>query len=114
MKIKSIMYAIGYGKSLCALRRSEGARRVKQAIVMSEDRKRLRQAQKSLEFPFRYGSSAKKLESFICEEEADLILAMDKMRDKVYTSFHVPKTRQQSACHAFKVIYGKRSVNNVQ
>lgn len=35
MKLKSIMYTLGYGKSRKQLVRSEGARRVKQAEKMS-------------------------------------------------------------------------------
>jgi hypothetical protein len=53
MKLKSIMYALGYGKSRKVLVRSEGARRVKQA----EKAMNLRQVQKNLSFIDRYGSS---------------------------------------------------------
>lgn len=38
MKLKSIMYALGYGKSRKSLVRSEGARRVKQAEELSYTR----------------------------------------------------------------------------
>lgn len=38
MKLKSIMYALGHGKSRKSLVRSEGARRVKQAEKLSQTR----------------------------------------------------------------------------
>ncbi len=38
MKLKSIMYALGYGKARKQLVRSEGARRVKQAEKMAYER----------------------------------------------------------------------------
>ena len=53
MKLKSIMYALAYGKSRKVLVRSEGARRVKQAEKLAE----LRQLHKELTFCERYGSS---------------------------------------------------------
>lgn len=102
MKLKNIMYAIGYGYSIKELNRKEGIRRVK----LAQTKMKLRAQDKSLMFPFRYGSSSKQLATFV-EGDADLILAMDKIRDTVYTSFHVPKIRQQSACHTYKVLYGK-------
>lgn len=52
MKLKAIMYALGYGKPRKQLVRSEGARRVKQA----ENIMRLRKHQKTLTFVGRYGS----------------------------------------------------------
>lgn len=54
MKLKSIMYALGYGKSRKLLVRSEGARRVKQAENMCN----LRNLQKNLSFIDRYGSNS--------------------------------------------------------
>lgn len=54
MKLRSIMYALGYGKSRRFLVRSEGARRVKQAEVMMC----LRQTDKTLSFIDRYGSNS--------------------------------------------------------
>ena len=53
MKLRSIMYALAYGKSRKSLVRSEGARRVKQAEKLAE----LRKVQKNLTFVERYGSS---------------------------------------------------------
>jgi hypothetical protein len=38
MKLKAIMYALGYGKSRKALVRGEGTRRVKQAEKLSQGR----------------------------------------------------------------------------
>lgn len=52
MKLKAIMYALGYGKSRKQLVRSEGARRVKQA----ENLMNLRKLQKTLSFVGNYGS----------------------------------------------------------
>lgn len=52
MKLKSIMYALGYGKPRKTLVRSEGARRVKQA----ETQMKLRQIQKNLTYLYRDGN----------------------------------------------------------
>ena len=67
MKLKAIMYTLGYGKNKKALVRSEGARRVKQAEVMMQGRKRLKQ----ISFPFRYGCSTANLRDVIAEGEID-------------------------------------------
>ncbi len=110
MKLKTILYSIAYNlHTLEALKRSQGARRVKQANVMLEERTRLRQAQKALAYPFRYGSSNQALKSYICEGEYDFLVAREKFKDSVdkIVTLTVPKTRQESATHAYKVIYGK-------
>lgn len=52
MKLKAIMYALGYGKSRKQLVRSEGARRVKQA----ENNMNLRKIQKNLTYCTAYGT----------------------------------------------------------
>lgn len=105
MKLKNIMYALGYGMSIDKLKRREGARRVK----LAQAKMKLRTQEKSSMLPFRSGSNAKQLSTLV-EGEYDLILARDKIRGKVYTSFQVPKerqSRQKSACHSYKVLYGK-------
>ena len=53
MKLKSIMYALDYGKSEKDLKRSDGARRVKQAKTLMNERV----AAKTYSFCERYGSS---------------------------------------------------------
>lgn len=58
MKLKSIMYALGYGKSRKQLVRSEGARRVKQAEKISDTRRRMNYAT----FGLRYGMSFEKID----------------------------------------------------
>lgn len=69
MKLKSIMYAISYGKSVKTLKRTEGARRVKQA--MKEVKIRCaRNEVKSLTWMERYGSSSENLaQSFNVSKE---------------------------------------------
>lgn len=70
MKLKSIMYSLGYGKSEKALIRSEGARRVVQAKSLLKERV----AMKSLLFPSRYGCSSKQLkQTLIFEGDYDTI-----------------------------------------
>lgn len=53
MKIKSITYALMYGRDPETLKRTEGARRVKQAM------KHVRGLHKQLNFISNYGSSSK-------------------------------------------------------
>lgn len=60
MKLKSIMYAISYGKSVETLKRTEGARRVKQAKVLLKERCD-RNITKALTWMDRYGSSSENL-----------------------------------------------------
>lgn len=80
MKLRSIMYALAYGKSRKSLVRSGGARRVKQAEKLAD----LRKIKRNLTFCERYvsvtpitrnsalGSSQKWLhsikESFVCDK----------------------------------------------
>lgn len=82
MKLKSIMYALGYDKSREQLVRSEGARRVKQA----ETQMNLRQVQKTLTYCDRYGIS-----SNICTP-------------------HVAKERSVSAPKTFSTPYGNNTL----
>ncbi len=65
MKLKTIMYSLAYGRSPEALKRSEGARRVQQGNRMLEERTRLRQAAKSIDFIHNYGVSSKELSNIV-------------------------------------------------
>ncbi|MCP4985583.1 MAG: hypothetical protein GY928_05770 [Colwellia sp.] len=98
MKLKTIMYALAYGRSPEALKRSEGARRVQQGNHMLEERTRLRQAQKSLEFPFRYGGSVKEFKEHTAfESDYDKIVHMGNVKDNSVgniTWLSVPKKRR--------------------
>lgn len=63
MKLKSIIHALGYGRSRKQLVRSEGARSVKQAEKLADNRLR----EKSLLSPFRYGMGTGQLASHLVQ-----------------------------------------------
>ncbi len=79
MKLKSIMYAMAYGKSVKSLKRAEGARRVKQAKVLLNEYCD-RNKSKALTWLDRYGSSSEKLaQSFNVSKERC---------DELHSTFH--------------------------
>ncbi len=100
MKLKTIMNYLAYGRSPEALKRSEGARRVQQGNRMLEERNRLRQREKALLYPFRYGGSVKEFkEHVVFESDSDKIVHMGNVKDNSkynLTWISTPKKRKDS------------------
>ena len=73
MKLRSIMYALSYGKSRKTLVRSEGSRRVKQAEKKLLE---LRNLQKVWSYCKRYGNSSnlRQYNSFVVSKERNNFL----------------------------------------
>lgn len=98
MKLKSIMYALGYGKSREQLVRSGGARRVKQA----ENLMNLRKLQKTLSFVGNYGSDG----SFNVKGIKERSLSAPRTFGTLYCSRRTGSTSSWHVCGG--VVTGKK------
>lgn len=90
MTLKAIMYAIGYGEGISKLKRKEGARRVKQALVKLQAN---RNKTKLFTFGDRFGVSNKAL-----EKANRTCLGIERMH----------QDRKMAVGETFRVLYGSR------